>query len=111
LKQIIFKTEGVAGSLQSLLQEFPGIKLAFIYGSYARGEETASSDIDVLIVGEPDDKELTSKVMELERRLGRQINFNVYQEPEYKKKSREKGSFLAEVVEGKKVMLKGRLRA
>ena len=109
IKQIVFKTEGVEGSLRKLVDEFPNIKLAFIYGSYARGKEKASSDIDLVIVGTPERKVLTSQIRNLEARLQREINFNLYPEPEFKKKSREKGGFLAQVLAGRKILLKDAL--
>ena len=110
IRQIIFKTEGVEGSLRVLVNEFPEIEAAFIYGSYAQGKEKASSDIDLMVVGTPDRKRLTSKIRNLEDQLGREINFNLYPAVEFKKKSKEKGGFLAEVVAGRKILLKGTLR-
>lgn len=106
IRQIIFKTEGVEGSLRKLVNEFPEVQLAFIYGSYAEGKEKASSDIDLVIVGTPDRKRLTSKIRNLEDQLQREINFNLYPEPEFRKKSREKGGFLAQVLAGKKIPLR-----
>jgi len=111
IKQIIFKTEGVAGSLKKLVDEFPEIKQAFIYGSYAQGKEKVSSDIDLVIVGTPDRKALTSRIRKLEDQLQREINFNLYPEPEFKKRSKEKGGFLAQVLAGRKILLKGGLNA
>ena len=107
IKQIVFKTEGVEGSLRKLVNEFPEIELAFIYGSYAQGKEKAASDIDLVVVGRPERKAFTSRIRKLEDRLGREINFNLYPEPEFGKKSREKGGFLAQVLAGKKILLKG----
>ena len=107
LKSMIFKTIGVQGSLQRLVEEFSEIRLAFIYGSYASGKEKASSDIDLMIVGTPDRKRLTARVRNLENQLQREINFNLYPPLEFKKKSGEKGSFLAQVAAGKKIILKG----
>lgn len=107
LKQMIFKTEGVEGSLRALLDHFPAVQKAFIYGSYAKGGEKAQSDVDLVIVGELDRKALTSEIRKLEDKLGREINFNLYQSDEFKKKSHEKGSFLSDVVAGKKIKLKG----
>ena len=106
---MIFKTFGVQGSLQKLVEEFSEIHLAFIYGSYAVGKEKASSDIDLMIIGMPDRKRLTSRIRSLENQLQREINFNLYPPAEFKKKSREKGSFLAQVTAGKKIILKGSL--
>ncbi|OGW82207.1 MAG: hypothetical protein A3G33_10805 [Omnitrophica bacterium RIFCSPLOWO2_12_FULL_44_17] len=109
LKQVIFKTTGVEGSLRSVVDRFEDVALAFIYGSYAKGGEKAGSDIDVVIVGSPERRRLTSEIRKLEELLGREINFNLYAEEEFKNKSAEKGSFLAEVVRGKKIILKGNL--
>ena len=109
LKQIIFKTEGVKGRLTELVNRFPEIEVAFIYGSYAKGKEKASSDIDLMIVGTPDRRRLTSRIRELEDQLQREINFNLYPLPEFRKKAGEKGSFLAQVAAGKKIFLKGNL--
>lgn len=109
LKQMIFKTEGVEGSLRELVKQFPKIHLAFIYGSYARGEEAAGSDIDLVVVGTPNRDRFVEEIRKLEEKLGREINYAVYSAPEFRKKSREKGSFLAEVSEGEKIILKGRL--
>lgn len=110
IKQIIFKTEGVEGSLRALANEFPEIEVAFIYGSYAQGKEKASSDIDLMIIGMPDRRRLTSRIRDLEERLGREINFNLYPSAEFKKKSQTKGGFLNQVAAGRKILLKGSLR-
>ena len=107
LKQIIFKTEGIEGSLRELAGQFPAVKSAFIYGSYAKGEARTSSDIDVVFVGKPDPRKLTDKIRRLEEKLRREINFNLYTEAEFKEKAKEKGSFLAEVIKGPKILLKG----
>lgn len=109
LKQIIFKTEGIEGSLKELVHRFPEIRAAFLYGSYAKGKEKASSDVDLVIVGTPDRKRLTSQIRELEERLGREINFNLYPQEEFQKKVQKKGSFLDRIVAGEKILLKGRL--
>ena len=109
LKQILSKTEGVEGSLRELVSRLQDIETAFIYGSYAKGEERGSSDIDLLLVGAAERRSLTSQIRKLEDQLGREINFNLYVPEDFKRKSRQKGSFLAEVVKGKKIMLKGSL--
>lgn len=109
LKQMIFKTEGLEGSLRELVNQFPKIKLAFIYGSYAKGEEKATSDIDLVIMGNPDRDLLTDRIRELELRLRREINFNLYSSAEFGTKTKEKGSFLSEIAADKKIMLKGSL--
>ena len=50
LKGLVLKTSGVAGRIRASLERLAGIEFAFIYGSYAKGEEKADSDVDLLIV-------------------------------------------------------------
>jgi len=52
LKQIVLKTFGVAGLLRAGLEPFfARLEQAFIYGSTAKGEDHAASDIDLMLVG------------------------------------------------------------
>jgi hypothetical protein len=51
LKSIIFKTIGVKGLIKQSLEKIKGIEAAFIYGSFAKNEEKATSDIDLCLVG------------------------------------------------------------
>ena len=53
LRGLVVKTFGVADVLKQALQQLSGnIDAAFVYGSVARGEERAASDIDLFLVGE-----------------------------------------------------------
>jgi len=54
LKRIILKTEAVGDKLREALSALDDIRAAFIYGSTARGTELASSDIDLMIIGDVD---------------------------------------------------------
>lgn len=109
LKRIVFKTTGVAGSLKSVIDAYPGISRAFIYGSYAREQESAASDVDLVVVGQfPRDK-FTRQIRGLESRLQREINFTSYTEEEFKKEKKKAGGFLNTVLKERPFLLKGRL--
>ena len=107
LKKIVFKTEGVEGSLRKLVGPYPGISLAFIYGSYARNEEKKLSDVDLVVVGDFLQHEFTRSVRKLEAKLNREINFTAYSSEEFQKEGQKEGSFLYEILEGKKNVIKG----
>lgn len=109
LKEMIFKTEGVEGSLRELVHSFNGIEIAFIYGSYARGTEKESSDIDLFIVGNIVENTWVAALNELERKLNREINYVYYDPVEFKQKQKQVGKFLHSVTHGKVIMLKGAL--
>ncbi len=107
LKAIIFKTTGVQGLMKEALSKLKGIEAAFIYGSYATGEESESSDVDILIIGKPDMTKLNELISELEEDLNREINYRCFDREEFNKRKRKEDSYITEVIAGKKIMLKG----
>lgn len=109
LKSVVFKTIGIEGSLKELLAKIDRLKVAFIYGSFAEGKENSSSDIDLFLVGSPDEDSLMGKIDSLERRLGREINYNIYPEKEFKEKLRRKDGFMINLIKRPKIFLKGSL--
>ncbi|MEA3421813.1 MAG: nucleotidyltransferase domain-containing protein [Acidobacteriota bacterium] len=108
LKSIVSKTVGVEGSLRKALSSVKKIKIAFIYGSFATRSEKGTSDIDLLIIGNPDTSLLNEKVVELEKRLKREINPTIYYMKEYKTKKRAKSGFMLELLKNPKIMLIGK---
>jgi predicted nucleotidyltransferase len=108
LKSIISKTIGVEGSLKEILRGDKSIKFAFIYGSFASGQERNFSDIDLFIIGEPAIKNLSVNILELENKLKREINYTFYPIDELKSKLQEKDSFLINIFNKQdKIMLVG----
>jgi predicted nucleotidyltransferase len=111
LKDMIFKTEGVEGSLREIVNNFRGIEMAFIYGSYATSREKEASDIDVFVVGDIVENKWIEELNKLEGKLNREINYVYYDPVEFKQKIKKAGGFLSSVIKGKVIMLKGKLNA
>lgn len=107
LKDIIFKTEGVEGSLKDLMIQFKKISCAFIYGSYAKGAEKQSSDVDLFLIGTFSEIKLIKKLRKLESQLNREINFTSYSKKEFDKEKENKGGFLNLLLSEKIIVLKG----
>src|SRR4030042_527672 len=108
-KKIIFKTEGVEGSLRDLVSRYKGLSLAFIYGSYAKNKGKKTSDIDLILVGNfPKDK-ITRQIRDLESRVNREINFTSYTKEEFYDERKKEGGFLNIILKDKVLLLKGRL--
>ena len=107
LKRIIFKTFGVVGSIKDVLEKVGDITLVFIYGSYAKGRENFLSDIDLIIVGRPDEDLLIKRLDDLEENLARQINYKLYKPTEFAAYIRKKEPFLTAVMKGKRIVLLG----
>ncbi len=94
------KTLGVEPLLREALEPLaPKLEEAFIYGSVAKGTDTAKSDVDVMLVGK---NLLLSKVLELlvpvEAQLGRKINPTCLTPAEFKRRRAERDSFVSRVL-------------
>ena len=105
------KTAGFEAGLKRLVDAIPGIKTALIYGSYAKGGMRADSDVDLLVVTTraAAEDELVRALARLERALGREVNYKLYREADFDRRRRDKDPFLAEVLSGGRIMLKGGL--
>ena len=108
LKSIVSKTSGVEGSLRRLLHSVGNIKMAFIYGSFAAKKERSASDIDLMIIGDPDTTSLNERIANLEKKLKREINPTVYSPGEYKARKKAKSGFISELKKKPKIMLIGK---
>jgi predicted nucleotidyltransferase len=107
LKNIVFKTVGIKGALSEVLSSLKGIEAAFIYGSYAKSEDNLKSDIDLFIIGAVDENRLIEIIKKAEKNFKREINYSLYSRKDFKKKKRQKDSFIEDVLENKKVFLIG----
>jgi predicted nucleotidyltransferase len=107
LKGLVLKTSGVAGQIRSSLENLKGIEFAFIYGSYAKGEEKPDSDVDLLIIGDVDLELLDASLEKSEKIIGREINYVLYSRKEFRDKKKGKVGFLTDVLGGKKITLHG----
>ena len=108
LRSLIEKTAGVLPTLQEALQPFQDrIDCAFVYGSLARSEEHALSDVDLMVVGGVGLAELAPALRKAEGRLGREVNVTSYSAREFRNKVAAKHHFLSEVLRGRKEFVKG----
>ncbi len=107
LHGMLLKTIGLGQSLARHLAEAEGIKWAFIYGSAARAEESASSDIDIMIIGSPDTDELEEALGQAERQIGRPINHSVFSEDEIRERLAADDTFVRGVLAGARIVLVG----
>ncbi len=108
LQSIFAKTVGLADRVRETLAPFGDeIEFAFIFGSVARGERTAQSDIDVLITGSVGMAKLALPLRDLERTLQLPINVSHYTSAEFRDKRRQGNHFLDTVLREQKIFLKG----
>jgi predicted nucleotidyltransferase len=102
---IIQKTIGIEAKLKNALQGFKGISYAFIFGSYAKREFKPESDIDVVIIGIIGEDSLIKVFKDVERAIGREINYHIYTEKEFKNKL-STDSFIKNIIKNH-IIIKG----
>ena len=108
LKRIVAKTSGAEGVLRTLVARLPAVKLALVYGSFAKGKEREGSDIDLLVVGNPHaEGRLLRAIGRLEKSLQREINYKLYSEREYRARRAKRDAFLQEILSDTVLVLKG----
>ncbi len=107
LKSIFFKTLGAEGRLKGLLVKVKNIETAFIYGSFAKNKEDQFSDIDLMIIGAPDEDILISKISKIEGEIGREINYTIFSPQDLKNGLTKKEVFLEDIIKGPKIFIIG----
>lgn len=107
------KTMGAAPLLQQALQPMAGdISTAFIFGSLAKGTDTANSDVDVLVVSDGLLLvDILKVLLPIETLLGRKINPTCYTPSEYAKRLAEPDSFLNRILAQPTLPLIGEMHA
>jgi len=108
LRNIVFKTFGVLGQIRDPLKPLKKkITVAFVYGSFATGEEVAGSDVDLFIIGKAQLGEIVSALSSVESAIGREINPTLFSEVEFKKKFSQKNHFIRSVMKSEKEFVIG----
>jgi predicted nucleotidyltransferase len=108
LHALLAKTAGIFSQLSEALAPLANeIEFALVYGSFARGEETAGSDVDLMVVGKATLDELLERLASVERGLQRPVNPTVYSSREVRAKLKAGNHFLKAIQEGKSTFLIG----
>jgi len=108
LRSIIIKTVGVAKRIKSALVPVENkIEQAFVYGSFATGQYSNESDVDLFIVTDLDGLKLAELLGPVQNEIGRSINISQFTLDEYKSRLRRKDHFLKRVTESPKIPVLG----
>jgi predicted nucleotidyltransferase len=109
LRGITEKTSGLAEPVRNALLSLASqIHCAFIFGSIAKRQDTASSDIDLLIVSDTlGYADFYNAVEAVSTRLRRPVNPTIYTKKEFAKRMNENNPFLKKVLAQPKVWLIG----
>jgi len=109
IRNLVLKTSGLSDVLKSALAD-SRIRVAFLFGSIARGEEKAGSDVDLMVIGQLGLRDLSRLLSGIEEKIGREVNPHVLREEEFGKRFREKEHFVSNVMETPKIFVIGSQR-
>ncbi len=106
---IASKTFGLAEPLrQALAPLAPQIRAAFVYGSVAKRQDTAHSDIDLMVVSDelsyPD---VFGTLEAASKRLGREVKPTIYSSREWSERAARGDSFVQRVLAQPRIWLIG----
>lgn len=108
IKSLITKTAGVHDAIRSALATLePQIEVAFVFGSVARQEERAASDVDLMILGDVSFSDVVAALAPAQKTLAREINPNVFAAAEFRSKLAAGNHFLRSVMKEKKLFVLG----
>jgi predicted nucleotidyltransferase len=108
LQGLILKTVGLADVVREELKPLANrIQWAFIFGSVARSEEHAASDVDLMIIGQVGLALVSSPLRRAEGRLNRAVNPATYTPDEFAHKLKSNHHFIATVMRSKKLFILG----
>jgi predicted nucleotidyltransferase len=112
LRGLLLKTVGLADVLRTALAPLTGqIEAAFVYGSVAKQQDTAQSDIDVLIVSkslaELGYADVFGALETASKALGRKINPTLYTPADLTKRIENDNAFVTKVLSQPKIWLMG----
>lgn len=107
---LILKTAGLGDVLRQAMVELGDVEEVFIYGSAASGAEGARSDIDLMVIGVPNEEELHSRLDKLEGEIQRPINVTIFARDEWETRIRDRQPFALDVISGPRIHLIGSSR-
>lgn len=108
LRALMVKTVGIGDQLKKILQErSDAIRSAFIFGSFARGSETSTSDIDLMVISDMTSRELSGYLSPLKAELDRELNPVTIRVHEFQDNIEKGDSFTQTIMEEPKIFLIG----
>lgn len=106
IHDLVLRTSGLLDLLRDRLRD-ESTQFAFVFGSVARGEASATSDIDLMVIGDIGLRKLAQLLAGLGDVTGREINPHVMSISEYKRRVQAQDHFATNVLKGPRLFVIG----
>jgi len=109
LRGLVEKTVGLAEPIKKSFEPYADvIKSAFVFGSVAKGSDTAHSDIDLMVIGDGlNYSDLYTAAQNIERRLRRKVHPLFLSPADWQRKIADKGSVFSKINHSPKLFIIG----
>jgi predicted nucleotidyltransferase len=107
IQALVLKTVGLTEIIRARLDAEKGIKSAFVFGSIARQEEDAQSDIDLMIIGSISLRKLVRALSGLSEKLGRELNPHVLTQAEFRRRVKSGEHLVTSIMSSTKLFIIG----
>jgi predicted nucleotidyltransferase len=108
IRSIVIKTAGLVDVLRGAMEEESAeIQVAFVFGSLARHEEKAGSDIDLMVIGQLGLRKLTGLLSGVANQVNREINPHVMGLEEFSQRKAKGDHFVTNLLVSPKIFIKG----
>jgi len=107
LVQLMQQDSALVRTLREALQPIKGIQVALLFGSVARGQAGAGSDIDVLVLGHVSELKVNVALKPAGRSLGREIHATACTIDSFHEQLLGRESFAQDIVRGPRTPLIG----
>jgi len=108
IRNLTVKTSGIVPLLrEALLPVESKITCAFIFGSVARSEELAHSDVDIMIIGDVGLRKISALIAPACQQIERELNPHTLAAENFSARLLENDVFLTNVMRSKKLFLIG----
>jgi predicted nucleotidyltransferase len=106
IRNMVLKTSGLVDVLREAL-DYSGIRLAFVFGSLARSDGKANSDLDLMVIGTITLRQLGKLLSGVATKLGREINPHVLTPEEFAKRRTTREHFITTVLNEPRLFVTG----
>jgi DNA-binding transcriptional ArsR family regulator len=107
LQQMVVKSTGVGKKIRRLRRKLGQVEFVMFSGRFTRGLKPANDEVEVLVIGDIVLPELQAIMKEEEAKLGREINYAVFDAQEFEFRKTRRDPFVMEILYNTRVMVIG----
>lgn len=107
LHQMVVKSTGLGKKIRRLRRKLGQLEFVMFSGKFTRSAKPTQDEVEVLIIGDVVLPELQALMKEEEKRLGREVNYAVFDSEEFAFRKTRRDPFVMDILYSTRVMVIG----